>query len=155
MQTVYAKQSALFAVFFLISSLSCIAFENGSCMNPDGSYDVPLILFDHLLSMASPNGFQPRCYGVSRLSIQQASAQFESYLMSYIPECAQPTVKISQEDLGLLMLSFDENYRGNMQQSWFKQRKAEIAGFNPSYIFSIEDDCGPDEIANWMLGQDY
>lgn len=154
MQNISIKQNALLAAFLLVSSLSCIAFENSSCMNQDGSYDVPVVLFKHLLSVASPNGLQPRGYDRSTFSIKKASAAFELYLMSYMPQSPEPTVKVHRDDLGLLMLSFDENYRRNMQQRQFEQKKAEVAGFNPPYVFSVEDNCGPDQYANWMLEQD-
>jgi hypothetical protein len=85
-------------------------------MNHDGSYDVPLGLFNRLISMASRNGSLPTSYGISELSIQKAHAAFEPYLINYALEHAEPTVNVSKEDIGLLMSSCLVNQRRNMQQ---------------------------------------
>lgn len=155
MQNVLVKLNKLFALFFLASSLSCIAFDVNSCMSQDDSYDVPLGLFNCLVSTASNNGLLPMYYGVSELLIQDAQIAFVPYLMSYIPDGPEPIVRVSKKDIGRFMLSFFESQKNFRQQQNYLKLRSEM-GFNDEnrpHVFSIEDDCGPEQIADWMLDQ--
>ena len=148
MQQVTSTSNNFVAFFFLVSSLFCIAFNDDLCIDQHGS----LGLFSALIVMASRYGLLPVGYGASELSIQKARDAFVPYLINYIPDHAKPIVSVPKRDIGILMLSCLENQKHHMRHMQYEQNNN--VGFNEinrPHFFFIEDDCGPQQIADWML----